>query len=82
MRVSDRWMFEHTGLELQRARSANDSATQVMSSGVRVNHPWDDPASAGLSATHARSRTATAPSRRGFSAAATSCRPRTTASRR
>src|SRR5437868_14207993 len=52
MRVSDRWMYERGTLELQRNRSASAKASNEVSSGVRVQHPWEDPAAAGLGAEH------------------------------
>src|SRR6185436_3541285 len=52
MRVSDRWMYEHGAMHLQRSREAHQKAIDEVSSGVRVNHPWEDPGAAGRAVQH------------------------------
>lgn len=52
MRVSDKMMFERGGTAVARAREAQLKATDELSSGMRVNHPWEDPAAAGRAVAH------------------------------
>lgn len=48
MRVTDRLVFENASRDTGRAREAAQRARQAASDGVRVEHPGDDPAAAGL----------------------------------
>lgn len=47
MRVTDSMIFERGSTGTARARSALDAAVEENSSGLRVQHPWDDPGAAG-----------------------------------
>jgi flagellar hook-associated protein 3 FlgL len=53
MRVSDLQIFENAIQGAARARESAQAAAQQASSGVRVQHPSDDPASAALMQAHA-----------------------------
>jgi flagellar hook-associated protein 3 FlgL len=52
VRVTDRMIFDNAALNSGRAREEAEVATAQASTGVRVEHPWDDPAAAGLSVSH------------------------------
>jgi flagellar hook-associated protein 3 FlgL len=48
MRVTDRMMFDNANINITNGRNRVQVAMQEASSGMRVTHPGDDPASAGL----------------------------------
>ncbi|HET6281114.1 MAG TPA: flagellar hook-associated protein FlgL [Polyangia bacterium] len=48
MRVTDRMMFDNANTNIAAGRNKVQTAMQEASSGMRVTHPGDDPASAGL----------------------------------
>jgi flagellar hook-associated protein 3 FlgL len=48
MRVTDRMMYQSAALNTARSRDAAQAALQEVSTGIRVNHPGDDPAAAAL----------------------------------
>jgi flagellar hook-associated protein 3 FlgL len=48
MRVTDRMMYESAAQNAARSRDAVQNATQEVSTGIRVNHPGDDPVAAAL----------------------------------
>lgn len=48
MRVTDRMMYQSAAANAARSRDAVQTATQEVSTGIRVNHPGDDPAAAAL----------------------------------
>ncbi len=48
MRVTDRLLFDNATRDTGRAREAAQQAQEAASTGVRVEHPGDDPAAAGL----------------------------------
>jgi flagellar hook-associated protein 3 FlgL len=52
VRVTDKMIFDNAALNGGRARQEAEDAVQEASTGVRVEHPWDDPAAAGLSVSH------------------------------
>jgi flagellar hook-associated protein 3 FlgL len=52
MRISDQWMFNNSSQEVSAARTRDVTAQDQLSTGVRVEHPWDDPAAAGRAAAH------------------------------
>jgi flagellar hook-associated protein 3 FlgL len=52
VRVTDRLVFENATRNTARAREAAQQAQQAASTGVRVEHPGDDPAAAGLIDAH------------------------------
>ena len=56
MRVTDRLIYERSSRELGRARTDLDVARQAVSTGRRVNHPGDDPGTAGSIAAFVISR--------------------------
>ncbi|MEW5847932.1 MAG: flagellar biosynthesis protein FlgL [Myxococcota bacterium] len=48
MRVTDRMIFENARRDTMAARQRLEDATREASTGMRVTHPWDDPAATGL----------------------------------
>ena len=46
MRVTDKMIYDGAALRTGRARDEMEAASQEVSSGVRVQHPWDDPGAA------------------------------------
>lgn len=52
MRVTDRLIFQGATTNLGRAREKEELASQEAQTGIRVNHPGDDPGAAGLIVTH------------------------------
>jgi flagellar hook-associated protein 3 FlgL len=52
MRISDSMIFGNADRLSARARESVNTATEQASSGIRVAHPGDDPAAAGLMVTH------------------------------
>lgn len=52
MRVSDQAIFDLANQRIMRARVNSVEATDEVSSGKRVTHPWDDAAAAGLIVRH------------------------------
>jgi flagellar hook-associated protein 3 FlgL len=48
MRVTDRMIYDSAALNAGRSRDRAQAATDEVSSGMRVNHPGDDPAAAGI----------------------------------
>jgi flagellar hook-associated protein 3 FlgL len=52
MRISDQWIFNNSSQEIAAARTRDVAAQDQLSTGVRVVHPWDDPAAAGRAAAH------------------------------
>lgn len=52
MRVTEKWMFDHGSHQLEQSRSMHAKARNELSSGMRVEHPWEDPAAAGLAVSH------------------------------
>jgi flagellar hook-associated protein 3 FlgL len=52
VRVTDKMIFERAGTGAARARDRAAGAAEELSSGVRVRHPGDDPAAAGLVVGH------------------------------
>lgn len=47
MRVTDKMIFDNATLYTGRARAEMDRASSEAASGLRVEHPWDDPVDAG-----------------------------------
>lgn len=47
MRVTDRMTFDRASVGVGRNQQKVARASQELSTGLRVNHPWDDPAAAG-----------------------------------
>jgi flagellar hook-associated protein 3 FlgL len=52
VRVTDRLTFDHAAQDTGRARDASEVARRQVARGTRVEHPGDDPATAGLIAAH------------------------------
>jgi flagellar hook-associated protein 3 FlgL len=52
VRVTDRLVFENASRNTGRAREAAQQAVEAASSGMRVQHPGDDPTAAGLVLAH------------------------------
>ena len=52
MRISDSMIFAAAALNTGSARSALEEATRVASTGLRIQHPGDDPGAAGLLVSH------------------------------
>ena len=48
MRVTDRLVFDNATRDTARARTAASEASSAASTGMRINHPSDDPAAAGM----------------------------------
>jgi flagellar hook-associated protein 3 FlgL len=46
VRVTDKMIFDSANTRSARARSGVDDASRQMSTGLRVEHPWDDPSAA------------------------------------
>jgi flagellar hook-associated protein 3 FlgL len=52
VRVTDKMIFDAAATNSGRARSDEELAASQASTGLRVQHPWDDPAAAGLTVKH------------------------------
>jgi flagellar hook-associated protein 3 FlgL len=52
VRVTDKMIFEGANTHTAKARSDVDTAVEQASTGLRVQHPWDDPSAAGLVVNH------------------------------
>jgi flagellar hook-associated protein 3 FlgL len=52
VRVTDKMMFEAANTRTAKSRSDMDTATEQASTGLRVQHPWDDPSAAGQVVNH------------------------------
>jgi flagellar hook-associated protein 3 FlgL len=57
VRVTDRMVFDSASQNAARARERAEAAAQESATGVRVEHPWDDPTAAGLVVTRRASAT-------------------------
>lgn len=57
MRITDRMIFEGASQRSGKARDEVEAATREVSTGVRVQHPWDDPAAAAAVITHRNNAT-------------------------
>lgn len=52
MRVTDKMIFESAALRTGQSREEVENASREVSTGVRVQHPWDDPTAAALLVNH------------------------------
>jgi len=48
VRISDAMIYSQASYNMQTTEQSVQSASQVAATGIRVAHPWDDPAAAGL----------------------------------
>jgi flagellar hook-associated protein 3 FlgL len=48
VRITDRMIFDQASANTARARDEAQAAASQASTGIRVQHPWDDPSAAGL----------------------------------
>jgi flagellar hook-associated protein 3 FlgL len=54
MRVSDQAMYNLANQRIMRARAEDTKAGDQVSTGKRIEHPWDDPGDAGMMVRHAQ----------------------------
>jgi flagellar hook-associated protein 3 FlgL len=47
MRVTNQMIFDFATYSIDQASARSEQATEVASTGIRVQHPWDDPTAAG-----------------------------------